>query len=70
MLVDVKNCSRCKGEHIDLEFEKLDHSTEVPGFVPIEWWASCPTTSQPIWMSIVDPVSELHQGVVTGYGDE
>jgi hypothetical protein len=52
-LPQLGNCARCKQDHEDLTFEKLEYPHEVKSEV---WthWAPCPTNGQPIMLTILD----------------
>ncbi len=42
----VENCARCGETHLDMQFTKLDNCKDY------QWWGTCPTTGQPVFMSI------------------
>jgi hypothetical protein len=47
MKIRVNGCSRCLGDHGELEFEELDHPIDA-GTVELTHWAPCPTNGQPM----------------------
>lgn len=48
LIHDVQNCARCGEDHTSLSFRKLGHS--VDGDPPLEYWATCPETDEPIML--------------------
>lgn len=52
----ITNCSRCGGDHDDLEALELAIPFAPPECAPITWthWAPCPTNGQPIMVSVRD----------------
>jgi hypothetical protein len=49
--VDMNGCARCEeGPHPGVIFERLDHPVEDADGTAWDWWATCPTTGQPILM--------------------
>lgn len=44
----VRGCARCGEDHDSLSFRKLGHS--VDGDPPLEYWATCPETDEPIML--------------------
>lgn len=51
LVVKVKRCARCRGDHEALLFQKLTHSM-APENCDHEWthWALCPTNGEPIML--------------------
>lgn len=56
MTIAVNACARCEGAHGSLEFRKLRRPV-VLDFRPLSqavpeygWWASCPSTGEPVLM--------------------
>jgi len=47
--VDVSKCARCQGDHFGLIFTKLTNAADEYAY-----WASCPTSSQPILLRLMD----------------
>lgn len=45
----ITGCARCGMEHKYLKFERLDNPTDN-----YEWWSICPSTGQPILLSVVE----------------
>lgn len=43
---EVEGCARCGETHLDMQFTKLNNGGEW------QWWGMCPTTRQPVFMSI------------------
>ena len=54
MIIDIKTCARCGGDHDHLEFSPLTNPpiTEWPDALS-HWWATCPTSSEPISMTVM-----------------
>lgn len=58
MTVDLEGCTRCGGVHAALRFGKFTHPVELcsplrpRAGVVYEWWALCPTTGEPILMTV------------------
>jgi hypothetical protein len=53
MVVTVRTCARCGGDHTNLEFKKLTRIQD-------EWthWAKCPNIGEPIMLKIVKTPEE------------
>jgi len=48
-VVTVHNCQRCQQDHDNLVFLPLANPADE-----WDWYATCPTTNQPIWMHFVE----------------
>lgn len=45
----IQGCSRCGGEHADLEFRQLQQAIQLGELGPTwDFWAACPTNGEPI----------------------
>lgn len=53
-LVDVFGCSRCGGDHPELEFTDFEKPVEVAEGVAFSSWALCPINGEPLMMWAVD----------------
>lgn len=51
-VIGVLNCARCGGDHKALKYRKLRQPIEDGDTTLWEWWATCPTTGEPILMRI------------------
>lgn len=47
LTTDVKRCQRCGQDHDGMTFQPLDNATGA-----YRWWAPCPTTGQPVMLSV------------------
>jgi len=50
---DVRNCARCGGQHLQLEFRRFTRPFGV-GREAFQWWAPCPTNGEPLLMRRVE----------------
>ena len=48
MKVNVKKCARCAEDHDELEFKELINAADE-----WNWWAMCPSFTQPILMKVM-----------------
>ena len=54
----VRSCARCGGNHEPRDYQPLQRPMEpVEGEVGPTWthWALCPTTGEPVLMTVADP---------------
>lgn len=52
--MNIQNCSRCGGDHVEVAITKLDRPFAPPECAPIQWthFALCPTNGNPIIVMI------------------
>ncbi len=52
----IRNCSRCGGDHDNVETMELAQPFAPPECAPIVWtrWAPCPTNGQPIMVAVTE----------------
>ena len=58
------NCQRCKGDHDDLVFSRLSNPADF-----YVWWATCPTTAQPVLLGVFEGDSPLDRPMDLATGD-
>lgn len=46
--LNIHNCSRCGSTHLDITAKKFDRPIEDTDGTIWDWWATCPTTGDPI----------------------
>ena len=53
----VSGCSRCGGAHEGLPVRRFHRSIEpgIEGVFWFHWWATCPTTGDPILVGLLQP---------------
>lgn len=50
---NITNCTRCGGEHKEVEFKRLTNSIENSDGTLWTHWAPCPITGEPILMRYI-----------------
>lgn len=66
----IRNCSRCGGEHPELEAHDFTRPVEINGIPPFTRWATCPTNGEPLLLGTSVVSEETVERLVFGSAED